>query len=351
MKKNLFLLLIVWIVSARYSDARQSDAAQTVVHTLKASALPAPKDIPVRWKPFIGEFTANGDSVFVLEKLGSLQILQKRTGQVFDLIEIAGGRFKFRGPGLLRDSLLTFQKVAGTAGVFRTGSIQYINFPLGGANGGTFRIRPLKPYNELYKEARAANPPQQAPDLLKPQLTELKKLEPTIQLDIRYATTNNFMGSRFYSEPRAFLQRPAADAALRAHRWLRQFGFGLLIHDAYRPWYVTKMFWDATPNEQHDFVANPSQGSRHNRGCAADLTLYDLKTGKPVDMVSGYDEFSQRAFPDYPGGTSLQRWHRALLREAMEAEGFQVYQFEWWHFDYKDWQQYPVMNVTFDKIQ
>jgi D-alanyl-D-alanine dipeptidase len=351
MKKNFFLLLLVWIASPRISNARQSDAAQTVVHTLKASALPAPKEIPARWKPFIGEFVSNGDTVFVLEKLGSLQILQKRTEQIFGLMEIAGQRFKFRGPGLLNDSLLTFQKVAGSDGVFRTSNIQYVNFPLSGANGGTFRIHPLKTYNELYKEARAATPPEQPANLSKPQLVELKKLDPSIKLDIRYASTNNFMGSKFYSAPRAFLQRPAAEAMLRAHRWLKQFGFGLLIHDAYRPWYVTKMFWDATPPEQHDFVADPSRGSRHNRGCAVDLTLYDLKTGKLVDMVSGYDEFSQRAFPDYPGGTSFQRWHRALLREAMEQEGFQVYQFEWWHFDYKDWQQYPVMNVTFDKIK
>ena len=114
----------------------------------------------------------------------------------------------------------------------------------------------------------------------------------------------------------------------------------MLIHDAYRPWYVTKVFWDATPDDKKVFVANPANGSRHNRGCAVDLTLYDLKTRKPVEMVSTYDETTARAYPDYPGGTSLQRWHRKLLRDAMEAEGFTVYEAEWWHFDYKDWKSY-----------
>ena len=126
--------------------------------------------------------------------------------------------------------------------------------------------------------------------------------------------------------------------------------YGLLIHDAYRPWYVTKIFWDATPQEGKIFVADPAQGSRHNRGCAVDLTLYDLATGKPIEMPGTYDEMSPRSYPDYPGGTSLQRWHRDLLRRAMESEGFTVYEAEWWHFDYKDWKEYPILNVPFEKL-
>jgi D-alanyl-D-alanine dipeptidase len=98
------------------------------------------------------------------------------------------------------------------------------------------------------------------------------------------------------------------------------------------------------------FVADPATGSRHNRGAAVDLTLYDLQTGLPVEMVGGYDEFSPRSYPDYPGGTSLQRWYRALLRQAMEAQGFRVYAAEWWHFDYRDWARYPVLNLTFEQL-
>ena len=91
------------------------------------------------------------------------------------------------------------------------------------------------------------------------------------------------------------------------------------------------MFWDATAEEMKHFVADPSEGSRHNRGCAVDLTLFDLETGEPVSMVGQYDEFSERSYPNYMGGTSLQRWHREFLRDAMETEGFTVYEFEWWH--------------------
>jgi len=113
-------------------------------------------------------------------------------------------------------------------------------------------------------------------------LVEIVSLDPTIKLDIRYATPNNFVGRPVYTEARAFLQRPAAEALVRAHRSVRDKGYGLLVFDGYRPWSVTKLFWDVTPRLKRDFVANPKKGSKHNRGCAVDLSLYDLRTGREV---------------------------------------------------------------------
>ena len=229
---------------------------------------------------------------------------------------------------------------------------------ISGEGGGTFQIKPIRQMDGLRKEALAAESPREAGDFRKPKSLPAQFARVTaptpedfaIKLDIRYASDNNFLGTPFYTSARAFMQKPAAEAVARAHKKLAVQGFGLLIHDAYRPWYVTKMFWEATPEAFHQFVADPSKGSRHNRGCAVDLTLYDLKTGKPIQMPGGYDEFSDRSYPDYPGGTSLQRWHRDLLRSAMEAEGFNVYEAEWWHFDYKDWRQYPIMTRTFEEL-
>jgi D-alanyl-D-alanine dipeptidase len=213
-----------------------------------------------------------------------------------------------------------------------------------------FQIKPLKPVDELYKIARSATPPQEPERPRKFDLVELTSLDPTIKLDIRYAMKNNFMGAAFYKQARAFMQRPAAEALVRVHNSLKEKGYGLEIYDAYRPWYVTKMFWDGTPPEQHDFVADPQKGSQHNRGCAVDLTLYELKTGKAVSMVSGYDEMSQRSNAFYEGGTAEERSHRELLREAMQREGFTVLPAEWWHFEYKDWEQYPIGTVSFEEI-
>ncbi len=214
----------------------------------------------------------------------------------------------------------------------------------------TFRIDPQKPVATLRTEAMHAAPPTEKKPSRAADLVEVSTLDPTIKLDIRYAGTNNFVGTAFYSQARAFLQRPAAEAVLRAHRRLKPLGFGLLIHDAYRPWYVTKMFWDATPADKKEFVANPASGSRHNRGCAVDLTLYDLPSGRPIAMPSGYDEFSDRASPTYAGGSESARWHRDVLRAAMEAEGFWVNQNEWWHFDHEQFELYGILNVPFEQL-
>jgi D-alanyl-D-alanine dipeptidase len=214
----------------------------------------------------------------------------------------------------------------------------------------SFHITPLRPVDELRAEALKQQPPTEQGAFLKPDLIELITLDPTIKLDIRYATTNNFLSTPLYTQARAFLQRPAAEALVRAQHELEPQGYGLIIHDGYRPWYVTKIFWDATPDDKKIFVADPRQGSRHNRGCAVDLSLYDLKTGAEVEMPSGYDEMSERAYPDYAGGTNEQRARRALLRQAMEKQGFTVYSTEWWHFDYKDWKQYPILNVKFEDL-
>ncbi len=197
----------------------------------------------------------------------------------------------------------------------------------------------------------AERPPQGRGPFLPSDLIELVKLDPTVHLDIRYATANNFVGRPVYPEARAFLQRPAAEALLAAHRWLKDRGYGLVVFDAYRPWSITKLFWEITPADKKIFVADPAVGSRHNRGCAVDIGLYDLRTGREVDMPSAYDEMSERAFVTYQGGTAEQRQRRDLLRQALERDGsFFVYPEEWWHFDYKDFHDYAVQDIPFAAI-
>ena len=218
------------------------------------------------------------------------------------------------------------------------------------ANGAAICHMPYAISHMAYGGAAVQEMPKEKGDFLEPDLVELVKLDSTIKLDIRYATSNNFLGRPVYKEGRAFLQRPAAEALTRANRRLREKGYGLLVFDGYRPWSVTKIFWDFTPQDKKRFVADPSQGSRHNRGCAVDLTLYDMPSGREVEMPSGYDEMTERAYPNYSGGTEEQRRMRETLREAMESEGFTVYEFEWWHFDYKDWKQYPIGNQPFESL-
>lgn len=213
-----------------------------------------------------------------------------------------------------------------------------------------FRIPHYRPLDDVLEEAAVAQMPHDADGYEEPDLVDLRALDPSIQFDIRYATASNFMGAPLYPAPRAYLQREAADALLRAHTDLARHGLGLIVFDAYRPWHVTKAFWEATPPDLRAFVADPDAGSSHNRGCAIDVGLYDRATGQPLIMPSDYDEFTDRAFADYPGGTSQSRWLREHLRTAMDAEGFRVYSKEWWHFSHPCSERYPVMNVALDAL-
>lgn len=310
-----------------------------------------PPEPPAHWRALIGEYGWDHNTLYIFERAGRLYSLIEWFF-LYPLEQISQDVYRFPAYGLYDNEKLVFRRDAtGRVREVEAASVVFTRRLREIETGQTFKIKPVRPVEELRREALAATPPVERGEFRQTDLVELRSLDPTIKYDIRYATTNNFMDAVFYSEAKAFLQRPAAEALVRAHTKLRALGYGLLIHDAYRPWYVTRMFWDATPPEHKHFVADPSLGSRHNRGAAVDLTLYDLKTGAPVAMVGGYDEFSERSYPDYPGGTSRQRWHRELLRDAMEAEGFRVYEFEWWHFDYGDWRKYPIGNLTFDRIQ
>jgi len=197
----------------------------------------------------------------------------------------------------------------------------------------------------------AQNAPPREENKREADLVELITLDKTLKLDVRYARADNFVGKAVYSEARAFMQRPAAEALLKVHRKLKKRNLGLVIFDGYRPWSVTKLFWEVTPEDKRKFVANPQTGSRHNRGCAVDLSMFDLRSGKLAEMPTDYDDFTDKASPNYDGATEAQKKNRDLLRRMMEAEGFTVNKNEWWHFDYKDWENYAIYDIAFSEVK
>ncbi len=316
----------------------------------KPSAAP-PRSPDFELRGLIGEYGYDHLPLYIYERDGKLHALIELT-EINPLTQESDDVFAFpKDRGMYHGEKLVFTRdKSGRATKVTAASVVFERRKIDGENGETFKIKPVKPLDEIRKAALAAKPPAEKGEFREPELVDLATID-GVKFDIRYATDNNFLGTPFYTSAKAYMQKPAAEALARVHKKLKEQGYGLLVFDAYRPWHVTKMFWDATPEKFHNFVADPSKGSRHNRGCAVDLTLYDLKTGKPVEMVSGYDEFSDRAFPDYMGGTSRQRWHRDFLRSAMQAEGFSVYEEEWWHFDYKDWRKYPILNKTFEELK
>jgi D-alanyl-D-alanine dipeptidase len=182
------------------------------------------------------------------------------------------------------------------------------------------------------------------------QLVEIIKEIPSIKLDIRYATTNNFSGVAVYKQAKAFARRPVVDALEEIQLVLNKQGLGLKIFDAYRPYAVTVKFWKVTPIDKKEFVANPKTGSRHNRGCAIDLTIINLQTGKELDMPTPYDSFAAAASPTFEDVTPLQKQNRNLLINIMENHGFKVIKNEWWHYDFKGWDKFPLMDIPFEKL-
>jgi zinc D-Ala-D-Ala dipeptidase len=313
---------------------------------------PKPADAPAEWKRHVGIYEYTGN-----EPPKSTVILLERDQRLY--MRYASGKEQEVS---LKDGRLGISEPGGrewTYGLFEEPGqperFTYLNEGFARTDAGSdpsrfYHITPYKPIDELRAAALACKPPLGTRPFRRPDLVELITLDPAIHLDVRYAQSNNFLATAVYTQARAFMQRPAAEALIRALHKLQALGYGLLIHDAYRPWYVTKIFWDATPPEGKIFVADPKQGSKHNRGCAVDLTLYDLATGEPIEMPGLYDEMSPRSFPTFSGGTSLQRWYRDLLRRAMESEGFTVNENEWWHFDYQDWKYYQLINVPFEDL-
>ena len=269
-----------------------------------------PPDVSLRVKGLIGDYKRGTETLIVLERGGHLLIREAERERPYT-----------KPAGYTREKM-----------------------------AAVYRIVPRRPVADIVAEVRPMKPPPEE-GRARPSLVELVKLEPTLKLDIRYATQHNFLGTPVYPAARAFMERAAAEALVRVHRTLKNRGYGLLIHDSYRPWWVTKLFWEATSTREREFVADPTKGSRHNRGSAVDLTLFDTATGQVIEMPGGYDEMSTRSYPTYPGGTSLQRWHRDLLRAAMEQEGFTVNPREWWHFDFNGWERFRLENLEFDQIE
>ena len=190
--------------------------------------------------------------------------------------------------------------------------------------------------SQLPSESSEANP-----------LVDVQKVIPSIQIEIRYATADNFMKEVLYPEARCLLRRETAEKLLKAQERAQKMGYSLKIFDAYRPLAVQKKMWAHTPIE--GYVANPAKGSNHNRGAAVDLTLTD-KNGHELPMPSSYDEFSERSHRNYMGGTREQRKNRRILERLMKKEGFKGLSTEWWHFDDKEAKKYPVLDLPFSSV-
>lgn len=183
------------------------------------------------------------------------------------------------------------------------------------------------------------------------ELLDVKKNIPSIVLDIKYATKNNFTGIAVYKTSKAFARKPVVESLKTIQQTLAKKGLALKIYDAYRPYSVTVKFWRITPNNLKEYVANPAKGSRHNRGCAVDVTLVDLKTGKELEMPTPYDSFLKIAYAENNNLPENILKNRKILQDVMTNNHFTIFKQEWWHFDFEDWQAYDLMDISFEKLK
>lgn len=179
-------------------------------------------------------------------------------------------------------------------------------------------------------------------------LVPLDAVRPPVLPEVRYATRHNFTGAVLYPFPRLWLHRDTARALSAVQRELAQSGLGLKVFDAYRPLSVQQRMWNLIRDEH--YVSNPAKNrGRHTRGTAVDVTLIDER-GRQLAMPSDFDDFTERAHRDYQGCTAEEHRNRALLERVMKRHGFIPYPDEWWHFDLKGWERYPVFDISLESL-
>ena len=330
---------------------------QMPLAALAAGAQPAACQLDEKY--LLGLYTGNGEQLLVREQNGTLSILYRylpadkdfQKSNVFPLVKEHYDAYQIFEAGALTNAegTVNFERDKAGHGIScNVGGNRYTRSFFGPEKGDYFKVKPTKTWEELHKVAEAAVMPAQTA----PKAAELVNLAamPGLKFDLRYATGNNCFSAPLYIAPAAYLDKNAAEALGRVQHKLADYGYGLLVWDAYRPWKVSKLAYEALPENYKTLLPAPEKGFSHNTGNAVDVSLYDLKTGEPVQMISDFDEPSPRQYSSFAGGTTLERWERDLLQQVMTTEGFTTIETEWWHFDYDSKNNYQMLDIPFTDL-
>lgn len=331
-----------------------------------AAAAAAPQDAPKDVKYILGFYYGNGENILIRENNGGLDLLYRTRREdksfaganVFPLVKEHFDSYVLyeSGPMSSTEAQVSFERDTDGYGIScRIGGHTYTRFFMGQGTGERavpFRLpaKTAEEWEQLRAQTAEAAVPAQLEQGTRAELVNAASV-PGLKVDSRYASADNCFGAPLYTVPELYLSSGAAEALAGVQRDLQQYGYGLLLWDAYRPWSVSKLASLALPENSKDMLENPdTQGSSHNTGNAVDVSLYSLETGLPAEMSSGFDEPSFRQYASYPGGTSLQRWQRGLLRETMERHGFTGIEMEWWHFEYAGDTAWAHLNVPLEQL-
>lgn len=315
-----------------------------------------PKDCPKDLKYILGMYYGNGEMFLLRENNGEVELVY-RFGQndytfagsnVYPLYKEHFDSYTINESGPLNhlDAAVRIERSREGYGVScSVGGNRYSRRFFAGENGRPFRFAPVSDWQALKTAADAAVMPAQLSTGQQAQLVDLAQAVPGLKFDLRYAQADNCFGQALTDDQRAFLDADAAQALAQAQQYLKPYGYGILVWEAYRPWSVSKLAYDALPTDKKSMLPAPEAGFSHNTGRSIDVSLYLLATGENAGMISGFDEPSVRQYASFAGGTTLERYRRDLLRSAMQIAGFTASETEWWHFDYGDIKGFAHLNV------
>lgn len=315
-----------------------------------------PKDCPKDLKYILGMYYGNGEMFLLRENNGEVELVY-RFGQndytfagsnVYPLYKEHFDSYTINESGPLNhlDAAVRIERSREGYGVScSVGGNRYSRRFFAGENGRPFRFAPASDWLALKTAADAAVMPAQLGTGHQAQLVDLAQAVPGLKFDLRYAQADNCFGQALTDDQRAFLDADAAQALAQAQQYLKPYGYGILVWEAYRPWSVSKLAYDALPADKKSMLPAPEAGFSHNTGRSIDVSLYLLATGENAGMISGFDEPSVRQYASFAGGTTLERYRRDLLRSAMQMAGFTASETEWWHFDYGDIKGFAHLNV------
>jgi len=309
----------------------------------------------------LGFYTGNNESILVREARGKLALVYRykqedrdfSASNIYPLIREHYDSYTLNeaGPMTSAESNIKFDRDKDGNGVsLRLGEHNYTRQFTNGEDGKPFRVKPEQSWENLRQEAKRAVLPEQK-EANRANLVDLADFVPNLHYDLRYTTENNLFGVPLVTSKKAYLDKDAAIALARVQERLKEYGYGLVVWEAYRSWSDFKLAVLALPKQYKKLLPTAEQGYPHNTGRSIDVSLYDLSSGEPVKMISDFDEQTPAQYSGFIGGTQLQRWQRDLLQEIMGLEGFKAIDMEWWHFDYKPEEKYELLNVSVDNLE
>lgn len=324
----------------------------------------APADVPKDVKYILGFYYGNGENILIRENYGNLELLYRTLREdncfakanIFPLQKEHFDSYLMNeaGPITGSEANVSFERDKDGYGITcKVGGHRYSRYFLGTGNGENalpFRLPAVNDWEKLRSDADKAVMPAALAVGTQAQLVNLANIS-GLKLVAVYAGSDNCFGAPLYKSSNMYLAAEAAAALEKVNKELNTWGYGIMVWDAYRPWAISKLAYLALPDNKKFMLEDPDvKGSVHNTGLAVDVSLYDLATGNPAEMISGFDEPSMRQYSSYVGGTEKQRYLRSLLREIMGKHGFSGIEMEWWHFEYGDCSRYAHLNLSLESL-